>query len=318
VQAGLAEQTRALEHARAAGSIELQLRALSGLGDAHYAGGRVVSAYRDFKECVELSRAQRIVQVEAANLPMLAICGYWVTRIEESLEQARAALELARRIASPRSELIAHHAGCILALQSAELAAALAHAQASLQVAQAIGARRFVPESMMFIAICLGEQGARDDARGLLLEALELSREHISYCGPWILGCLLRYADDDAQRSAWLREGEAVLDAGGPAHNIFGFYSNAIEAALETGQWDVALRYCDRFEAHFRVEPAPLCDFEVARGRALARFGRGERGSDLREALRRLVAQARGAGLRAGLRALEAASERMPAEPSRA
>jgi tetratricopeptide (TPR) repeat protein len=289
VQAGLAEQTRALEHARQAGSIELQLRALSGLGDAHYAGGRVVSAHACFRECVALSRTHRVVQVEAANLPMLAITAYFVARIDEGLEQAGAALALAQRIASPRSELISHHALCTLWLELADPDAAMVHAQASVDIARAIGARRFVPESMMFIGQALYQQGLHAQARTLLLEAQELSREQPSYCGPWILGTLALHAQSDAERRRWLREGEALLTEGSPAHNRIGFCYGAIDASLEAGEWDEAWRYCDLLEAGFQAEPGPLSDFTVARGRVLVRLGRGPHDPALREQILHLL-----------------------------
>jgi predicted ATPase len=280
--AGLSEHTRALEHARLAGSIELQLRALSGMGDAHYASSRLVSAYNCFHECVQLSRAHSMTQIEAANLPMLAICAQFVGRIDNGLEQARAAHALARRIANPRSELIANHALCIMLLAIDQVDQALVHAQASVDIARSTGARRFVPEGLMFVGQCLARRGMRDAARGFLLEALELAREHISYFGPCILGTLAVYADDDAERKGWLQEGESVLKDGSPAHNHIGFYSDAIEVSLRCAHWDEALRYCDLLAAYFRSEPVPLPDLIVARGRVLARVGAGERDPALR------------------------------------
>jgi class 3 adenylate cyclase/tetratricopeptide (TPR) repeat protein len=310
VEAGLREQTAALEHARRAGSIELQLRALSGLGDAHYSGARLVSAFECFRECVELSRAHRMVQVEAANLPMLAICAYLVARIDEGFDHARAALALARRVADPRAELISHHAACILALETNDAEFALQHAHASVEIARAIGARRFVPEGMMFVGHGLSWQGKRREARAIMLEALELAREHISYLGPWILGGLASHAQDEAELDRFLQEGEAVLEDGSPAHNYIGFYTGAIEACLQRQRWEEALRYCASFEAAFRHEPAPLPDFEIAKGRALARLGRGERDGASRDALLGLIRQGRAARMLVSVSMLEAAARR--------
>jgi class 3 adenylate cyclase/tetratricopeptide (TPR) repeat protein len=305
MQTGLREHTRALALARRAGSIELQLRALSGQGDAHYAGGRVVSAYNAYRECVELSRTHRIVQVEAANLPMASITGYFVARMDEGFEHARAGLALARRVASPRSELIAHHAICILSLEHGDPDLALQHAQASVEIAQAIGARRFVPESMMFVAHCLSWQGKHREARALMLDALELAREHISYCGPWILGGLAAYAQNEGERHGWLREGEELLKLPSPSHNSIGFYSEAIEASLQAHCWDQALRYCDLLETCFRQEHAPLPDFRVASGRVRAQLGRGVRDPALRASLLDLIERGTQAKLRVSVAALQ-------------
>ncbi|HEX7952826.1 MAG TPA: AAA family ATPase, partial [Burkholderiales bacterium] len=67
----LKEHERALELARRAGSPEWEARALSGLGDAHYAAARPLTSYRYFEQCIELSRAHSLGRVEVANLAML-------------------------------------------------------------------------------------------------------------------------------------------------------------------------------------------------------------------------------------------------------
>ncbi len=309
VREGLEEQTRALEQARLAGSIELQLRALSGLGDAHYAGGRLVSAHDSFKECVELSRAHRIVQVEAANLPMLAIGAYFVARIDAALEHARAGLALARRLSNPRAEVISHHSICMVAVETGDPDLLAPHARASLEIAQAIGARRFVPEGMLFTAQSMAWAGQRQEARQLMLQALALAHDHMSYMGPWILGALSAHAPDDSECEGWLAQGERVLRDGAAAHNYLGFYQGAIEASLHRQRWDETLRYCQALDAAFAAEPVPLARFVSARGRILARRGRGERDPQSSAELSALISQGRRAGLLARLQALERAAE---------
>lgn len=309
---GMAEQAQALELARAAGSIELQLRALSGLGDAHYGAGRLASSYRCFEECVALSRRQRMVQVEAANLPMLAICSYFMADIGAGLELAREGLDVARRVLNRRAQMVAHHAFCILSLEAMQASIAKAHAIAANDIARSIGAARFVPEGMMFLADCLAQQGEHDAARQLMLEALELAHEQISYCGPWIYGGLAALASGAEERRRWLQEGEQVLARGAPAHNHIGFYSNAIEVSLEAREWDAVLGYCDALGLAFRAESPPLIDFLCARGRVLARLGRGQTGAALRTELLGLLDYARRSRLLVNLRALEAAAAVLP------
>ena len=68
----LLEHQRALDCARRAGAPEMQARALGGLGDAEYARGRMASAHRHFRRCVELSRACGAGRIEVANLSMVA------------------------------------------------------------------------------------------------------------------------------------------------------------------------------------------------------------------------------------------------------
>ena len=95
-----------------------------------------------------------------------------------------------------------------------------------------------------------------------------------------------------------------VLQKGCVSHNYFWFYRDAIEAALEFEDWDRAERYADALEAYAHAEP-PWSDLFVARARALGRFGRGERGSELSDEINRLALAIRTANLKAHLSLLE-------------
>jgi class 3 adenylate cyclase/tetratricopeptide (TPR) repeat protein len=315
VQGSFAEQTRALEHARACGSIELQLRALSGLADAHYGAGRIVSAHRCFRECVEMSREHRFGQIEAANLPMVAFAALLMGKLDEVQETSRAAVTLAQRMANRRAEIVAHHGCAIAHLEQGDVGLARPHGQAAVDLSRAIGARRFDPESMLLVAGCLFYDGDRVGATAMMREALAIAREHISYCGPMILGTLARATPDPEERRRCLEEGEQILDAGSPAHNHLFFYREAIDAALDVQDWSAALRYADLLEDQFREEPLAFADFVVARAHALAAAGQGRRDPALRSQLHRLAAAARKSRHARLLPALEAAAAAPGWEP---
>ena len=307
VQGSFDEQLRALEHARNCGSVELQLRALSGLADAHYGAGRIVSAYRCFRDCVQMSRQHRFGQIEAANLPMVAFAALLMGNLHEVQETSEAAVSLTQRMANRRAEIVAHHGCAIAHLEQGETALARPHAQAAVDLSRAIGARRFDPESMLMVAACQYYEGDRTGAIAMLREALAIAREHISYCGPMVLGTLARATDDPEERRRCLEEGQAVLDAGSPAHNHLFFYRESIEVALELHDWLAMLRYAERLESYFREEPLAFADFLTARARALAAAGQGRRDSELGAQLLGLAAAARRARHARLLPALEAA-----------
>ena len=148
----------------------------------------------------------------------------------------------------------------------------------------------------------------RAAAAGLVREALAISRETgMAFLGPALLAWLALFTDDDAERRAAVAEGEALLAAGSVSHNYFFFYRAAIETALATEDWCAAERYAAALEDYTRAEPLPWSDFVIARGRALAAWGRGERDATAVERLRGLRAHAERAGLRNALAALEAA-----------
>jgi len=304
----LAEQKLALEHARASGSVELQLRALSGQGDAHYADGRIVSAHRHFRECVEMSRKHHMGQIEAANLPMVAFSALLMGNLDEVDATAQTALRVTQRMGNRRAEIVAHHACTMTHLERGEAGLARPHAQAAVDLSRAIGARRFEPESMVMVAACMLYQGDRVPAIAMMRDALAKAREHISYCGGMILGAMARATDDPEERERFLEEGERILNAGATAHNHVFFCREAIEIALEGHDWSGMLHYADLLERQFHAEPFAFVDYIAERARVLAAIGQGRRERALRMRLEKVLLTARASRFALQIPALEAAA----------
>jgi tetratricopeptide (TPR) repeat protein len=235
-------------------------------------------------------------------------------RLDEALEHARDALEVSRRVMQRRGEAIALHTFATVYLLRNEPELALAHAQQAADVARTAGARLFEYESLMFMACALAELGQRQQAQRLLREVLAMARDALTYCGPWILGTLARVTDDAEECERCLDEAESLLQGSGPAHNHLGFALEGMEACLEHGDFARALRCADRLESAFAAEPVPFTQFLVARARALVAWAQGERGSDLRSEIQRLIAQARSEGLLPHLTALERAARDLGSE----
>ena len=84
-------------------------------------------------------------------------------------------------------------------------------------------------------------------------------------------------ADSRAVRESALEEGEASLNEAAISHNYLWFYLFAMEALLRVKEWDRVEHYANALETYTKSEPLLLMDFFVARGRALANFGRGMR-----------------------------------------
>src|SRR5690606_33604837 len=81
------------------------------------------------------------------------------------------------------------------------------------------------------------------------------------------------------------------------------FYQAAIDAALGARDLAAAERYAAALEEYTRPEPLPWADFIVARGRALAAGGRGERDGKADERLLALRALTERIGLKRPRRA---------------
>ena len=80
-----------------------------------------------------------------------------------------------------------------------------------------------------------------------------------------------------------------------------------MDACLKAEEWDEVERYAKVLKEYTSAEPVPWCDFFIARGRALARFGRGLRDDNLMRQLRDLRNEASRVGLRPAIPALDQA-----------
>ena len=105
-------------------------------------------------------------------------------------------------------------------------------------------------------------------------------------------------------RATALEEGEAVLAKSAVSHNFFFFNRLAIEACLAAQDWTGVERYAAALEKSMAAEPLPMTDFLIARARALAAAGRGQK--DAAE-LERLLVAAKAIGWKIVLPSLAAA-----------
>jgi hypothetical protein len=155
-------------------------------------------------------------------------------------------------------------------------------------------------------------RGDRDRARKLTLEGIAILRESesgMTFGGPIALGILALAAEDPGQCHKALAEAEAIVDAGSGGHDYLNFYEDAMEACLQIEAWDEVDRYAKALQSYTRSEPLPRSDYFIARGRALAAHGRGNRDGDTLAELQRLSVEAVTNGLNMSLRSLALALE---------
>jgi tetratricopeptide (TPR) repeat protein len=271
----LQEHEQALDWAQRASSPEIEARALGGLGDAEYARGRMASAHQHFSRCAELSRASGAGRIEVANLSMVAHTQGYLNDFSAALATARTAIELAARVGHHRAEIIAHNAACNVFRSTGEFGSAKMHAERALMLARQLGAKRFEAVSLHDLAMVARAEASTAEAMDLLRRALLISRETgVSFVGPWILGHLAVTTEDPMERQTALTEGEEILRKGAVSHNHLWFFRYAIDASLDSQDWDGAERYSAALENYTRPEPLPWANFFVRYGRAVVAHGR--------------------------------------------
>jgi class 3 adenylate cyclase/tetratricopeptide (TPR) repeat protein len=299
---------RSLAFAQAIASPEAEARALGGLGDAYYLRGRMRSAFEHFDRCVRLAEANGLVRVGVANRAMRGDSRCYLLEMDAGLVDVMTALDGARRIGDYRAELVAVTSAGILQADLGNLAEARRLNEEGIALARRVGAGNFEGEALGGLGAILCQQGDLADGRRMIDRALELARATgMSYMGPIVLSWVARFGADAAARAAARAEAEAILAQGCVGHNYLWYYRDMIDVALAEADWPGAERYAACLEDYTRAEPLPLSDLVVARGRALAAFGRGRRDDALAAELGRLAERTRAAGMKPLLPALDAA-----------
>jgi tetratricopeptide (TPR) repeat protein len=306
IEGCLAEHRKSLDYAERADLVERRALALSGLGDAHYAAGRMFTAHESISQCLELARAHGLGAVEAANRFMLATVKIYMNETEQALADALGSADLAHQVGHARAEIVSRlTAGWVLA-SMAETDAARREANQGLEVARQLGAKRFEPFLQETLARVQLMEGARAQASQTAETALATLRDlgTMSFIGPWLLSTVALCTTDAARRHDVLAEGERLLEEGSIGHNHFRFHRYAGQACLDAGETAEARRQADLLERFTADEPTPWSTFHIARIRALADAADGY---DAATDLQRLREEAEAAALHASIPALDAA-----------
>ncbi len=296
------EHEAALRHAHAAHHRECEAQALSGLGDAEYLKGRMLTALEHFQGCIELCEQIGLVRMQAANRGMTSHCLYYANQVQESEAQTRRALADAQALGLAQVEIFLQESlGFLLAARGdhAEAEPALA---VGIPLARAARARRYLSLMLYALARCLVAQDRRDEARAALEEGLDLARQTgMAFAGPMILSGLAELALDHAEARRVLAQGEVVLGQGAISHSHLHFYHNAIDVSLGWRAWSEALRYAAALESYVREQPLPWATLMIERGRALAAYGSGRGDADTVRRMAAIRSELERAGFRSAL-----------------
>lgn len=307
IEGCLQEHKTAQQYAHQSHSVELEARALSGLGDASYLAARITDCRRYYQECVDLAHANQLYAIEAVNKAMLGHIQLYLLQIDEARANCLDAAELAVSLSNDRAEMVARGscAGKVL-FELGEFEMAKSQCGQAIDISRRLGARRFEPVNQAILTLIAGLEGNNSEAERIAQEALEISRETgLKFAGPMILGALAEVTDDMDVRRRALSEGAAILDEGCVSHNYFWFYRGAMESMLRAGNWAGAEAFADAAEDYMKAESIPWLALLVARARALADVGANGRNAASIERVRQISLQVRELGFKVLLPALE-------------
>jgi tetratricopeptide (TPR) repeat protein len=288
------EHGAALACARSIDDPGWEARATSGLADADYADGRMLSALARFRQCIEICNAHGLAREEIPNRTMVGHCRLYLMEFDAGIADMEAARTLAVGIGD-------HKHGEMFALESQGLllASCERHADAepvlerSLVLAETIGARRFQALVLAGLAACSLAAGRLTEGRDRIERSLALSREiGMGFCGPMALGVKARLLDNAKERERCRAEAEALIADGCASHNMINYHRHGIEDALARGEFARGLEHVAALEAYTRGEPLPYCDFLIARARVLVGLASRPEDRALLAELARLRAEA--------------------------
>lgn len=278
----LAEHEKALAFAREVGSTEGEALALGGLGDAYYLSGRMRTACEQFRSCIALCREHGYVRIEVANRHMVGWSRTHLMEHAAALEDALEGSKMAAAVSHHRAKMLGLLLAAEVEFEFGRFTDAQSYFEQGLELARSMSAKNIEANALSMMAAVCAAQGRLSDARAFADRAVEIVREvGMTFIGPSALATKAAFTEDPGECKKALAEAESILDSGCVAHNHIWFARTAIDHALRIGDWEQAERYATRLEVFTRVQPLPWSDFLIARGRALAAFGRGRRTEDV-------------------------------------
>lgn len=260
---------QAQRHAR---NKHIEARALSGIGDSYYAQGRIVTAHRVFRACLDLCETHALADIEASNRFMLGTTRIYLNQTAAALEDALASAELGCKVGNRRAEIVSRLTAGWALLSAGRAAEARSQVEQALALARMIGASRFEPflnESLVRVLLL---EGRPADARQLALQAWDMVQrlKLQKFIGPWVLSTLALAAPDVSACARALQQGQALLEQGCVAHNAYRFHVSAIETGLLHGQVAAVRAQAQRFALLVQDEPFPWARHHIALARCSA------------------------------------------------
>lgn len=299
---------QALEYAKQARDLEMQARALGGLCDAAYAGGKMYSAYGYVRECLEISENHDFKTVIASNLFMLGTVRIYQNQSKQALRDTLNGIELTRLVGHSRAEIVSRLTAAWVYLDMLELSEAKYQIHAAISLAKNVGAKRFIPFLQESLARAEYLEGNYDAAAAVIEEAIPqveiLSAQQ--FIGPWVYATAALVGNNKEVTKSYLAKGDELLADGCIGHNYFRFYVLAMESCIRWQMWAELDYYKQQLIDYTREEPTPWSQYYIQRATLILK----SQTEDVSQGdVRSLILQAQEAGLLSSVNALSALLE---------
>lgn len=255
----------ALRHARRARHAQSEALALSGIGDAYYAQGRMWRAYAIYDRCIRRCERHDVPHVAAGNLAARGSAASYLGLHEQALNDCEEAVARSARIGNRRAEVFARLTSAWVSSDAGQDDRAQDAVERALALARQIGTSRFEPMLLETAARLALRRGDEPLAWRLITQAAALVEQlHLQrYIGPWVQGSIALIAPEPALRERALAKGAALLTQRCLAHNALRFHLAAAELALLERQPGRALQHAQHLQALAAREPYAWIDHHV-------------------------------------------------------
>jgi tetratricopeptide (TPR) repeat protein len=263
------EHEAALRLVERVGDAEWKARALSGIGDAHYALGQMTLAEMHFEQAALCCEAHGFARFAAPNRLMIAMINLLRGDTQKAVAVARRSLDSADAARDRNAAIMARHLFAMAHLLRGEYELGQREALSSLEAARRSGSRRFDAESLALLAIaerCLGR--SRAALRSAEAAVASARKAGLAYSGPIALGALAVSCEDRERARRALEEGDSLLRDRPIAHNGFWFSLLALRYAVATRDVSLVERHARFLGELARRDHLIACELAVEVARA--------------------------------------------------
>lgn len=254
---------QAIHYAEMTNLQEIRVRSYGGLGDASYAQGHMQTAREYLERSIVLAREHQLLEIETANLFMLATLRIYANETQAALEDAITAATLSKRVGNRRAEVVSRLTAGWILLSLCQYEQAEAQVSQGLLLARSMGAFRFEAFLLESLARLAWVNGQSQSAQAYITQAWQIIQQHQCYAfiGPWILATKVLLTHDDAIENQLaqhdLSTAQPILDKGCVGHNYYRFYVAVAEYYLMRNNPAQARHYAEQLTRYTVEQPCP-------------------------------------------------------------